>query len=184
MRKIFAAALAIGLLTAAPAMAKVWTVDYTQSSIGFSGTQSGQGFTGKFKTFQTNIDFDPANPTAGKITADIDIASAFTGNGEIDGYLPQSDWFNSSKFPKAQFVSSSIKAGTGPNCFEADGNLSIKGISKAVAVPFCLTTEGASTHAKGQVKLTRTDFNVGTGQWSSEGMVAHAVLVDLDIVAK
>lgn len=174
----------IVLALISPAEAKSWTTDYTQSSITFSGKQSGQAFEGKFKKFETVIDFDPAKPATGKITAHIDIASAFTGSDDIDSSLPQSAWFDSSKFPKAEFVSTTITAAETPSCFKADGNLTIKGVSKPITLPFCLATEGDHVRAKGSINLTRTDFNIGTGQWTSEATVAHAVMVNLDIVAR
>ena len=60
-------------------------------------------FQGSFKNFTANIDFDPDHPETGKIAATIDIASASTGDGERDGMLPQSSWFDTGKFPQAQF---------------------------------------------------------------------------------
>lgn len=184
MPKFYTLLCAALLITATPASAKTWVTDYAQSSITFAGKQSGEAFEGKFKKFTTNIDFDPATPSKGKITASIDIASAFTGNGDIDGSLPQKEWFDGAQFPKAEFVSTSIAPGSTPSCFKAEGNLTIKGVAKPISLPFCMTTEGDHTRAKGEVNLSRSDFNIGSGQWAGENVVARGVTVKLDIAAR
>jgi polyisoprenoid-binding protein YceI len=178
--------LLIALIAAgfsARADAKTWTVDYTQSKLGFTGMQGTNAFQGTFKNFKTDIDFDPDHPETGKIAATVDIASASTGDGEKDGMLPQSDWFDTSKFPQAQFTSAQIRK-TGANSYEAQGNLTIKGIAKAITLPFTLTQEGDHWRAQGKTTLTRTDFHIGAGQWSSDDTVKLGVDVTIDIAAK
>lgn len=182
MMRAFLAVLMI--LIAVPAMAKTWDVDYGRSHLGFSGKQSGESFEGGFKNFTVTIDLDPTHPEGGKITASIDIASATAGSADRDTYLPHSDWFNTAKFPKAEFVSTSIHSGSTPSCFEAAGNLTIKGISQPLTLPFCLKPEGDHMRATGSVTLLRNNFSIGTGQWADEGVVANAVMVNLDIAAK
>ena len=167
----------------ARAEAKSWTVDYAQSHLGFNGVASGEAFQGSFKSFKADIDFDPDHPETGKIAATIDIASAATGDGDKDGMLPQSDWFDTSKFPQAQFVSTKISK-TGANAFEAQGNLTIKGISKPVTLPFTLAPEGDHWRAQGKTTLTRTDFHIGTGQWSNDATVKFGVDVTVDLAAR
>jgi polyisoprenoid-binding protein YceI len=167
----------------ARADAKTWAVDYTKSKLGFTGMQGGNAFEGSFKNFKTDIDFDPDHPELGTITATIDIASASTGDGEKDGMLPQSDWFDTSKFPQAQFASTQIRK-TGTNSYEALGNLMIKGISKSIPLSFTLQQEGDHWRAQGKTTLTRTDFHIGAGQWSSDETVKLGVDVTIDIAAK
>jgi len=175
--------LIIGLTTSLPAAAKPWAIDYTQSHLGFTGQQSGASFTGGFKHFEATIDFDPAKPESGKITADIDITSITAGDAERDAYLPQSNWFDTKKFPKAAFASTAIRAAA-PNCFEASGTLTIKGLAKPVTLPFCLTSEGEHSRATGKLTLQRNDYQIGLGQWSSTDLVAKDVTVTVDIVAR
>ena len=93
----FRLALALGLF-AAPlaAQAADWTVDPAKSRIGFSGTQVGAPFKGRFTRYDARIDFDPAKPEAGKAVVLIDLTSAETGDKQRDEALPQADWFNTS----------------------------------------------------------------------------------------
>jgi polyisoprenoid-binding protein YceI len=179
---------AVLILTGASAEAKPWTVDYSQSKLGFSGLQSDNVFQGSFKKFTTTIDFDLDHPETSNISATIDIASIGTGDGERDGMLPQSDWFNTSKFPQATFVSTAIHTVPGGSTtvrgYEADGMLTIKGMSKPVALPFTLSQEGDHWRAQGKITLDRTDYKIGQGQWESDGTVKFPVDVMVDIVAK
>lgn len=186
--------IAVCLLIASPVCAKSWTVDYGQSHLGFTGMQGSASFTGEFKKFQATVDFDPAKPEAGKISAIVDMASATAGSDERDSALPGADWFDTSKFPQAQFTTTSIKKDacniitppglTNVQCFKADATLTIKGVTKPVTLNFYIADEGDHTRAKGAVGLLRTDFNVGQGQWSSEAYVKHAITVRIDIVAR
>jgi len=160
-----------------------WAIDYAQSRLGFQGVQSSSPFEGSFKTFQVRIDLDPQTPEKGHIIATIDTGSATTGDDDRDHYLPQKDWFNSAAFPQAQFQSDHIVK-TGVDQYLAQGTLTIKGMSHALALPFTLKSEGDHWHAQSKVPLSRLDFQVGQGDWSSEEYVNHAVNVVIDLVAR
>jgi len=182
MKKIFLTCVAM-MVFISPTHAKDWEVDRAQSKLGFVGNQNGEKFSGGFKNFTAQISFDPDHPETGKIVATIDIASAYAGSADRDSMLPQKDWFDSSKFPQAQFASTSIRQ-TGPGQYEAAATLSIKGVTKNVTLPFTLTPEGDHWHAEGKVTLMRNEFNLGTGMFVGETYVKNAVDVIVDLVAK
>lgn len=181
--KRFVLALMLGSVWVNPVFAKDWVIDYSHSSLGFIGNQSGAAFTGGFKRFQTIVDLDPAKPEAGKISATIDVTSITANDSERDSYLPQADWFSFSTFPQAQFISSGIRK-TGDQSYVADGTLTIKGIAKPLSLPFTLKPEGDHWRAQGRVTLIRTDFHVGDHDWANEDYVKRAVDVVLDLTAK
>ena len=183
MKKLALGSLLFAVLLSTPVYAKSWLVDYQNSHLGFVGKESDKSFEGVFKNFQTTIDFDPDKPENGKIAATIEIGSATAGSAQRDGYLPQSDWFDTKQFPEAQFVSSSIKK-TGDHAYLATGLLTIKGVSKIVSLPFTLTEEGDHFRAKGKVSLIRTDFHIGDHDWANEDYVKYAVDVVIDLAAK
>lgn len=188
MKKILALlpATALGalLFTASSAMAKVWTVDYPASKVEFTGDVSGQSFTGHFKQFTVNVDFDPKAPEAGHISVSIPMASAESGSDERDGMMPTADWFDASKFPAATFESTSIKKGATPDNFIVSGKLTIKGVAKDVDLPFIFTEQpDGRASAKGELTLDRTAYNVGTGNWASDTYVKFPVKVNFLIAA-
>ncbi|MGI3902058.1 MAG: YceI family protein [Janthinobacterium lividum] len=164
------------------AQAESWTVDPAKSTLGFTGQQTGAPFTGRFKTWTAAIDFDPAHPEAGHVSASIDIASASTDDPQKDEALPTPDWFDATEFGKATFDATGFTP-KGGDTFETSGKLTLRGVSKSVVLPFTLTIAGDQAHAVGHAKLVRTDFGVGQGAWTSGDYVALDVTVDLDLVA-
>ena len=162
---------------------KEWQVDYAHSSLGFIGDQGGQAFSGSFKNFTAHISLDPDHPETGKISVTVDIASATAGSSDRDAMLPQKEWFDTSQFPQAQFISTTIRK-IGPGQYVADATLTIKGVTKNVTLPFTLMSEGDHWRAKGHVNVMRNDFSIGTGSFSGESYVKHAVDVVVDIAAK
>ncbi len=184
-RKAFLLAAAIALASH-QAHAAQWAVDMGHSTLGFTGSQGGSSFTGRFTRWQAEIDFDPADPAAGHARVVIDMASAATGDAQKDEALPQADWFEVKRFPQAVFVATGFRA-KGGNAYDAVGTLTIRGLKKDVVLPFTLDLEPAPdpvhAHAVGRLPLVRTDYGVGQGAWSSGQIVGLEVVVTLDLVA-
>lgn len=174
--------LAAALLWSGTASAGRWIADSTQSRLGFVGIQGGTPFEGRFTRWNAVIDYDPAAPAAAKVTVDIDTASAATGDAQKDQSLPEAEWFDVKAFPKARFEATGFKP-LGGGSFEASGTLTIRGMAKAVTLPFTLEIDGDRAKAKGRLNLVRGDFGVGSGQWASGDMVGLKVQVVVDMVA-
>lgn len=183
MRHLVWLSIGVLLATTSAASAANWVVDSSNSHLSFIGAQGSSPFEGSFKNFQTTIDLDTDHPETGKISATIDIASITAGTAERNSYLPQPDWFNTSKFPQAHFVTTSIQK-TGDHAYVAKGSLTIKGITQPLSLPFTLTQTGDHWRAQGKATLTRTNFHIGEGDWSNEDYVKRAVDVVIDISAK
>lgn len=171
------------LFAAAPARAAEWALDPAASRLGFSGTQAGAPFTGRFRRFTAEIRFDPAAPEAGRVVVLVDLASAETGDAQRDGALPQPEWFDAKTNPQARFEATRFVA-RGGDAYEASGSLTIRGVRQDVALPFRLAVTGDTARATGRLDLVRTAFGVGQGPWASGQWVALEVGVDLDVTAR
>ena len=136
----------------------------------------------KFKKFTAVIDYDAAKPDASKATVDIDTASLDLGDPEYSKEVAKKEWFNSAQFPKATFVSTSIKA-AGPGKLAVTGNLTIKGKTTPVAFPLTVTTSGGKQVFDGTLPIKRLTYNIGEGQWKATDMVADDVLIKFHVVA-
>ena len=182
--RMILSALVIGswISAASAAGTATWNVDPGKSQLGFSGTQTGAKFDGKFARFSAAIGFDPDHLDTSHINVTVDLASAATGDVQRDTALPGSDWFDVSEFPKATFATTTIRK-TGANAYEAVGTLTLRGVTKPLILPFTLQIDGAAAHAVGHVNLVRTAFGIGQGPWATGEWVALDVDVDLDIVA-
>ncbi|MBI3678614.1 MAG: YceI family protein [Proteobacteria bacterium] len=157
-------------------------MDTSKSHIAFSVNWSGQPLRGEFKSWKADIDFDAADLTHARADVTINTTSATTGDGEIDSALQGALGLGTSDFPSARFQTAKI-AGKGQNRYEAAGQLTLKGITKSLTLPFTLTLNGDSAHMVGTTHLIRTDFNVGGGEYASEKTVSHDVTVSIDLTA-
>jgi len=173
-------AMAAEVTLAAPAPG--WIIDKAKSRIGFSGTVNGQGFEGSFRRFDANIAFDPANLAGSSVTAQIDTASAVTGDKTRDEALPTVDWFSSAVMPRATFTAKSFQS-LGGNRYQAIGTLKIRNIARPVALPFQLAIAGKSARMTGTLALDRRWFGVGQRQFATTEMVAAKVVVSISLTA-
>lgn len=136
----------------------------------------------KFKKYSIVIDYNPAQPDAAKATVEVDTASLDFGDADMNKEVAKKEWFNSAQFPKATFVSSSIKA-AGPGKLTATGLLSIKGRSANVSFPLSVTGAGAGGKFTfdGALPIKRLAFGIGEGEWKDTGMVADDVTIKFHI---
>jgi polyisoprenoid-binding protein YceI len=169
------------LLLSSPVMAASnWTIDAAQ--VQFKGKDGGKDFTGEFKKLTPVISFDVADLKNSSIEVTVDTSSILTGNSTYDGVLPTPEWFNVTKFPNAVFKSKSIKS-IDDTHFEADGTLTILGISKDIILSFKLTTQNGKAHANGDVTIKRLDFGLGQSVDAKGDTVSNDVTVHFDVSA-
>jgi polyisoprenoid-binding protein YceI len=163
-----------------------WNIDKAHSSIGFKVTHFFTPVNGQFNDYESTIHFDPENLEESMVDVKIKVNSIDTKNEKRDGHLKSEDFFNAEKWPSITFVSNNIEA-TGDNKFVANGTLTIKDVSKEIELPFELL--GVKDHPMQEnalvagitssIKLDRTDYNVGVGNWASDAVVGDEVTVDL-----
>ena len=159
-----------------------WTVDYAKSTLGFSATETGTAFDGRFEKYDAKINFNPADLSSAFIDVTVDMTSAKTGDKQRDIALPEDDWFAAKKFPSTHFTSTKIEK-TGVGEYIAHGLLTIREASKPVNLPFSLRIDGDTAHAIGSTSLARTDYGVGQGDFADDQWVGLNVKVTVDIVA-
>jgi polyisoprenoid-binding protein YceI len=177
-------ALALGVALSATAQAAEYNqVQADKSRIAFSYAQMGVTTDGHFKTFSSQLSFDPAQPANAKVVIDVDLASIDTGVPEADAEVAGKQWLNTSAFPTARFESGSVKV-LGDNRYEVAGTLSIKGQSRDILVPTRFTLQGESGVFDGTFSIRRGDFAIGEGSWSAFDIVANDIQIRFQITAK
>lgn len=184
MTRLKAGLFAAALLAFSPsvAAAQAWVVDRARSTLGFKGAASGQSFSGRFRDWDAQITFDPKNLAAARVVATIGVASAATGNEERDELLPTSAFFDAARFPRATFVASRF-VDRGGGRYEAIGDLTIKGVTKPLTLPFTLAINGNTAQMTGAIALNRSAFGVGSGQWASDKTIGTTVQVTVNLTA-
>jgi polyisoprenoid-binding protein YceI len=174
--------LATSIGVALAAHAAVLKIDAAKSSVSATFKQMNVPIEDKFRKFTAVIDYDPARPDASKATVDIDTASLDLGDPEYSKEVAKKEWFNSAQFPKATFVSTSIKA-AGAGKLAVTGNLTIKGKTTPVAFPLTVSSSGGKQVFDGTLPIRRLAYNIGEGEWKSTEMVADEVLIKFHVVA-
>jgi len=179
LRALCAAALC---LTISPAAASTWAVDHGRSRLGFTVQWSGETFSAFFKSWKADIAFDPADLAHSKAVVTIDLTSEVSDSPDNDDGLKGPEGFATSQFPTAKFETNGFTA-KGGNVYVAMGRLTLHGVTKAVTLPFNLTISGDNAHMSGRTVVSRLDFGLGAGEWSSEKVIAHAVTITVDLTA-
>jgi polyisoprenoid-binding protein YceI len=177
LASLFASALATSLAGAA-----ALKTDPAKSSVAAVFKQMNVPVEAKFKSFTAQIDYDAARPETSKATVDIQTASMDLGDPEYNRELAKKEWFNTAQFPKASFVSTSIKP-SGAGKLNVAGKLTIKGKTADVNFPLTVKNEAGKQVFEGQLPIKRLAFNIGEGEWKDTSMVADEVVIKFRVTA-
>ncbi len=148
--------IAVLALAALASMSFLLNPDYTKSSVSFKIKNAGIGVDGIFKTFETSIDFNATEKAPSSIKATIQVKTIDTGIEGRDNHLRKEEYFNEAKYPVITFQSDKILKTTS-GTFIAEGMLTMKGVSKAVKIPFTYV----ENIFEGTFTLDRLDYAIG-----------------------
>ena len=181
--RILLAAAALALVpTSVVAQAAEWNVDRSASTLGFSGTQAGKRFNGRFSQWTARIRFDPDNLAESRIIVVIDTASATTGDRTQESTLENGEWFSSARHKFANFRSTSITS-RGGNRYTARGMLEIKGKETPVTLPFTLDISGRNAKASGTLTLDRIALDLGMSSDPDAEWVSRNIDLSISVTA-
>jgi polyisoprenoid-binding protein YceI len=178
-RRLLASAAAVLFAVALPGFAQV---DASKSTVVATSKQMNVPVDGAFKKFTAQVAFDPAKPTAGSTNLSVDMSSYDLGDAEYNKQVRGKEWFDSTTFPKATFVSTAISP-AGGNQYKVTGKLTIKGKSQVVTLLVAITQQGATQTFDGSLPIKRTLYEIGTGEWKDTSVVADDVVIKFHIVA-
>ena len=159
------------------ASAAEWQLVPGSSSVRFIGVQEGSAFRARFETFSAMIDFDPGNPSVGKIIGAVNTDSVESGDSERDATLMEEDWFNPMNFMESRFESESIEV-LDDGTFAAHGQLTIIGNSQPVTMSFEFEVKDSTAHFSGSFDIKRLEFGVG---WDATNWIDDEVGVQVEL---
>lgn len=165
-----------------PVSLPVWRVDAAKSELRFSSTHFGRDFSGTFAKWSADIIFSPDALAQSHTLILVDLASAKTGNPEYDSSLPQDDWFAVQKSAQAKFETTRFVA-KGADRYEAIGNLTLRGKTIPVTLPFTLTIKNGVASMNGTTSLDRLAFGIGQASDPNAEYVARIVRLDIKLSA-
>lgn len=170
---VFLTLLAGAAISAAEA--SEWQLVEDSSNVRFIGVQEGSAFRGRFQDFTAMIDFDLADPAAGKIVGVVKMDSARSGDAERDATLLEEDWFNPANFPESRFESERIEV-LDDGTFAAHGQLTIVGVTQPVTMAFEFEVSDSTAKFSGSFDIKRLDFGVG---WEATNWIDDEVGVQV-----
>jgi polyisoprenoid-binding protein YceI len=179
LKRLFTA-LTIGLPLVAGA--SDWTMLKENSRLEFTASYDQTPFDGRFESFDVSLDFDPASPAKAKLEVTVDITTVDTDNTERDEALADSDWFHFESHPRARFLVKGFDAPTNGS-FTADGELELKGITRAQRIQFTWRRSGQGAvldgvaWMDGEADVNRIDYDIGGGDWADPDLIGHWVKV-------
>ena len=119
-----------------PVPAGAYTLEKMHASLTFRVDHLGfSNYTARFKRFDAELQFDPADIPASSVTATIDPRSLDLDNpppGFTDTLLGE-QWLDAAKFPEMKFRSTQVEP-TGANTFRITGEFTLHGVTKPVAL--------------------------------------------------
>jgi polyisoprenoid-binding protein YceI len=172
MKKNFVLLIIIFITTACFAQEKN-TV--TKSAITFQVKNLGINTVGTIGGVKADIQFNPNNLASDTISASVDVNTINTDNDNRDDHLKSEDYFDVAHFPRIIIKSVSFKHKSGTN-YRGTFNLTIKGRTKLIEIPFSYSEKGNTAIFKGNFKLNRLDFGIG----ESSMMLSNEVTVNVD----
>lgn len=138
---------------------------------------------GAFNEVEGRFVVDGADLTRSSATVTIQAASIDTRNEQRDGHLRGNDFLAPEEYPEITFVSTAVRP-TGETSLELTGDLTIRGVTRSVSIPF--EFEGGATDPfgnarvgfEGQTTINRRDYGI---TWNA-ALEAGGVLVGDKVV--
>lgn len=134
-----------------------WSVDH----LGFST------YVGQFVAVEAELTLDPANPSAGTLTATIPLTKVDSNSDGLNAHLQTPDFFDTANHPVATFVSRSITVDAeDPTEATVVGDLTLRGVTKPVTMEVEFNQAGPSMGGvykagfDGEATIKRSDFGV------------------------
>jgi polyisoprenoid-binding protein YceI len=169
-----------------------WTIDNVHSLIEFATLHNTIAYVkGRFRTFSGTINVNEQDLLKSSIDLTIDATSvesqAVQGREDL---INGEDMLDTKKFPEIRFKSTNIQQ-RGPNEFDVNGDLTMRGITKPVRVPLTFngvvtTRMGMAAGFSGNLTLKMSDFQVPFTREFEPGkrVVGDELKVELQIEAK
>jgi polyisoprenoid-binding protein YceI len=127
---------AVSASTPGAVPAGAYTLDKAHASLTFRVDHLGfSNYTARFKRFDAQLQFDPADITASSVTATIDPHSLDLDSppaGFIEALLGE-QWLDAAKFSQMTFHSTKVES-TGANTFRITGNFTLHGVTQPVVL--------------------------------------------------
>jgi len=178
----------------APALTELtgtYTLDPAHTRIGFVARHAMvTKVRGAFNEFEGTATLDGANPANSRAQVTINAASIDTRNAQRDEHLRGNDFLAMRDYPQITFSSTGARQ-VDDTTFELTGDLTIKGVTNPITIPF--TFEGAARDPfgnlrvgfEGSVTINRKDYGITWNAALETGgvLVSDKIVLEFEISA-
>ena len=185
------------LTTTAPSLSSLsslsgtYALDPTHTRIGFVARHAMvTKVRGSFNEFEGTVVLDGEDVARSSAQVSITAASIDTRQPQRDAHLRSNDFLSMDEFPVLTFTSTTARR-TGEAEFELEGDLTIKGVTQRITIPF--TYEGTAQDPfgntrvgfEGSVVINRKDFGVTYNAALETGgvLVGEKVTLEFEVSA-
>ncbi|MFR9675309.1 YceI family protein [Streptomyces sp. TR02-1] len=174
-----------------PRLTGTYTLDPAHTRIGFVARHAMvTKVRGAFNDFTGTARIDGENPEQSSVELVIKAESIDTRNADRDGHLRSNDFLDMANHPEITFRSTGVKQ-SGDDAFDVTGDLTIKGVTRSVTVPF--TYEGQAKDPfgneriglEGALTIDRRDYGVTWNAALETGgfLVSDTVRLEFEVSA-
>lgn len=146
------------------------------SEVSFTVEVSGDTTPGVFSETSVTASIDMQNPESSSIMAIVQTASVSSDNPQVEGSLPDTEWFDVEGHPQALFESTAITAGDNGQ-LQVEGVLTIKTTTQPVSFPMSVSDEDGKQVARGEFTINRAEFDVGMASQETDEYVSYGVTI-------
>jgi polyisoprenoid-binding protein YceI len=168
-----------------------YTIDPAHTRIGFVARHAMvTKVRGSFNEFEGTATLDGANPANSSVQVTISAASIDTRNAQRDEHLRSNDFLAMDEYRQITFVSTGVRP-VGDAEFEVTGDLTIKGVTNPITIPFSF--EGAAKDPfgnlrvgfEGSVAINRKDYGITWNAALETGgvLVSDKVTLEFEVSA-
>ena len=169
--------------------ADVYNVDPTHTQVGFTVRHLViNKVRGKFNEFTGTITYDEKDVTKSSLNGTIKVASIDTDHAKRDKHLRSPDFFDAQGHPEIIFKSTKVeKAGDGHVLV---GNLTMRGTTKEIQVPFVITGKILDPWKKIRIgfeatlRINRQDFGISYSKAMDNGGLVVGNTVNIELVGE
>ena len=177
--------------TGLSALSGTYALDATHTRIGFVARHAMvTKVRGSFNEFEGSDSLDFDDVTRSTATVTIQAASIDTRQAQRDAHLRSNDFLAMDEFPTIEFVSTGARQ-TGDAEFELDGDLTVRGVTQAVRIPFVFEGTAVDPYGntrvgfEGSVVINRKDFGVSYNAALETGgvLIGDKVTLEFEVSA-
>lgn len=192
VKKCIVIFLFVGMLWVGIARAQErFEIDPAHAFVTFSIAHFAGKARGSFRDVSGMILYDAKDLTKSSVEVTIKTSSIYTGNDRRDTHLKSADFFDVEKFPEMTFKSKRVEKRN--NGLVAVGDLTVKGVTKEVVMPFVLKGPFKDPLPAGlqrllvatSFKIDRRDFEIKWSRVMEDGglFVGNEVTLEIDVEA-